>query len=88
MTRKIAARYRGRVPASPRGPQSAGPHGPPAHPDPPNRVPGAKLLAQAGQPGHRIEQIVVTTYEEGLARSMAHRYDHVHLLYVSTDPLF
>lgn len=58
------------------------------HLDPTNRVRVAKLLAQVCQPGHRIGQIVVTTYEEGLARSMARRYEHVNLLYVSTEPLF
>ena len=57
------------------------------HLDPVNRVRAARLMVQATQPGNRLEQIVVTTYEEGLARTLASRHDHVHLRYVSTDDL-
>lgn len=57
------------------------------HLDPVNRVKAARLMVQATEPGNCLEQIVVTTYEEGLARTLASRHDHVHLRYVSTDDL-
>jgi DNA repair exonuclease SbcCD ATPase subunit len=57
------------------------------HLDPVNRVKAARLMVQASQAGNRLEQIVVTTYEEGLARTLASRHDHVRLRYVSTDDL-
>ncbi len=58
------------------------------HLDPVNRVKAARLMVQATQPGNRLQQIVVTTYEEGLARTLASRHDHVRIRYVSTDELF
>lgn len=56
------------------------------HLDPANRTRLARLVAQATQPGNHMRQVVVTTYEEGLARTMADRHDAT-LLYVSTDDL-
>lgn len=55
------------------------------HLDPVNRVRAARLMSQAARPGNQLEQIVVTTYEEGLARTFASRHDHVHIRYVSLD---
>lgn len=57
------------------------------HLDPANRTRVARLLAQVTQPGNRMRQVVVTTYEEALARSMTHRHEATHLVYVSTDEL-
>lgn len=57
------------------------------HLDPVNRVKAARLLVEATRPGRRIKQIVVTTYEEGLARALASRHEHVRLRYVSTSEL-
>jgi hypothetical protein len=34
-----------------------------------------------------MHQLVVTTYEEGLARSMVGRHEATDVLYVSTDDL-
>jgi DNA repair exonuclease SbcCD ATPase subunit len=56
------------------------------HLDPANRTRLARLVAQATRAGSHMHQIVVTTYEEGLARIMADRHDAT-LLYVSTDDL-
>lgn len=57
------------------------------HLDATNRVKAARLLVQATRPGNRMQQVVITTYEEGLARTLASRYEHVHVEYVSTDDL-
>jgi len=57
------------------------------HLDPVNRVKAARLMVEATRPGNRLSQIVVTTYEEGLARMLASRHDHVRLRYVSTNEL-
>jgi DNA repair exonuclease SbcCD ATPase subunit len=56
------------------------------HLDPVNRTRVARLLAQVTQPGSRMRQMVVTTYEEGLARSMVGRHA-ADVVYVSTDPV-
>jgi DNA repair exonuclease SbcCD ATPase subunit len=56
------------------------------HLDPANRSRLARLVAQATQPGNHMHQVVVTTYEEGLARTMADHHDAT-VLYVSTDDL-
>jgi len=56
------------------------------HLDPVNRIRVARLLAQVTQPGSRMQQMVVTTYEEGLARSMVGRHA-ADVVYVSTDPV-
>jgi DNA repair exonuclease SbcCD ATPase subunit len=55
------------------------------HLDPGNRTRVARLLAQVVQPGNHMRQMVVTTYEEGLARSMVGRHDATGIVYVSTD---
>lgn len=57
------------------------------HLDPANRTRVARLLAQVTQPGSHLRQMVVTTYEEGLARSMVGRHDGTEVVYVSTDAL-
>ena len=57
------------------------------HLDPANRTRVARLLAQVTQPGGHMQQMVVTTYEEGLARSMVGRHDATAVVYVSTDAL-
>ena len=57
------------------------------HLDPANRTRVARLLAQVTQPGSHMRQLVVTTYEEGLARSMVGRHDATDVVYVSTDAL-
>ncbi len=57
------------------------------HLDPVNRIKAARLLAEVTRPGRRIQQIVVTTYEESLARTLASRHDHVRVSYVSTAGL-
>jgi len=57
------------------------------HLDPANRTRVARLLAQVTQPGRHLRQMVVTTYEEGLARSMVGRHDGTEVVYVSTDAL-
>lgn len=57
------------------------------HLDPANRTRVARLLAQVAQPGRHMRQMVVTTYEEGLARSMVGRHDGTAVVYVSTDAL-
>lgn len=57
------------------------------HLDPGNRVRVARLLAQVNGPDRHLRQMVVTTYEEGLARSMLARHDATDILYVSTTPL-
>jgi DNA repair exonuclease SbcCD ATPase subunit len=57
------------------------------HLDPANRTRVARLLAQVTQPGRHMRQMVVTTYEEGLARSMVGRHDGTEVVYVSTDAL-
>jgi DNA repair exonuclease SbcCD ATPase subunit len=57
------------------------------HLDPTNRTRVARLLAQVTRPGAHMRQVVVTTYEEGLARSMTKRYDPTNIVYVSTDEL-
>lgn len=57
------------------------------HLDPANRTRVARLLAQVSQPGSHMRQLVVTTYEEGLARSMVGRHDTTDVVYVSTDAL-
>lgn len=57
------------------------------HLDPTNRARVARLLAQVAQRGSHMRQVVVTTYEEGLARSMTRRHDPTTIVYVSTDEL-
>ncbi|HEY8545222.1 MAG TPA: AAA family ATPase [Acidimicrobiales bacterium] len=57
------------------------------HLDPANRTRVARLLAQVTQPGSHLRQLVVTTYEEGLARSMVGRHEGTEVVYVSTDAL-
>lgn len=57
------------------------------HLDPANRTKVTRLLAQVSQPGNRMHQILVTTYEEGLARSMIERHEATSIVYVSTDEL-
>ena len=57
------------------------------HLDPANRTRVARLLAQVSQPGRHMHQLVVTTYEEGLARSMVGRHEATEVVYVSTDDL-
>jgi ATPase subunit of ABC transporter with duplicated ATPase domains len=57
------------------------------HLDPANRTRVARLLAQVSAPGRHMHQLVVTTYEEGLARSMVGRHEATDVLYVSTDDL-
>jgi DNA repair exonuclease SbcCD ATPase subunit len=57
------------------------------HLDPANRTRVARLLAQVTRPGSHLGQVVVTTYEEGLARSMVERHEATNVVYVSTDEL-
>jgi DNA repair exonuclease SbcCD ATPase subunit len=57
------------------------------HLDPANRTRVARLLAQVVQPGGRLRQVLVTTYEEALARSMIERHAAAGIVYVSTDEL-
>jgi DNA repair exonuclease SbcCD ATPase subunit len=57
------------------------------HLDPANRIKVARLLAQVTQSGSHMRQVLVTTYEEGLARSMIERHDATSIVYVSTDEL-
>jgi DNA repair exonuclease SbcCD ATPase subunit len=57
------------------------------HLDPANRTRVARLLAQVTRPGSHLDQVVVTTYEEGLARSMVERHEATNIVYVSTDEL-
>ncbi|MGH9209667.1 MAG: AAA family ATPase [Acidimicrobiales bacterium] len=57
------------------------------HLDPANRTKVARLLAQVTQGDSHLRQVLVTTYEEGLARSMIERHDAASILYVSTDDL-
>jgi DNA repair exonuclease SbcCD ATPase subunit len=57
------------------------------HLDPANRTRVARLLSQVTRPGSHLRQMVVTTYEEGLARSMVGRHDGTDVVYVSTDAL-
>lgn len=54
------------------------------HLDPINRRRAANLLAQVGQ-NPFTPQVVVTTYEEDLARRLAAQHDHIHLHYVRSD---
>lgn len=57
------------------------------HLDPANRTRVTRLLAQVSQPGNHMGQILVTTYEEGLARSMIERHEATSVVYVSADEL-
>ena len=57
------------------------------HLDPANRTKVARLLAQVTTAGDRLGQVLVTTYEEGLARSMIERHEAASIVYVSTDDL-
>lgn len=57
------------------------------HLDPANRTKVARLLAQVTRTGRHMRQVLVTTYEEGLARSMIERHDTTSVVYVSTDDL-
>lgn len=57
------------------------------HLDPTNRTKVTHLLSQVCRPGRRMRQVLVTTYEEGLARSLAERDESASILYVSTDEL-
>jgi DNA repair exonuclease SbcCD ATPase subunit len=57
------------------------------HLDPANRTRVARLLAQVTRPGSHLAQVVCTTYEEGLARSMVDRHEATTIAYVSTDDL-
>lgn len=57
------------------------------HLDPTNRTRVARLLAQVTRRGSHMRQVIVTTYEEGLARSMTRRHDPTNTVYVSTDEL-
>jgi DNA repair exonuclease SbcCD ATPase subunit len=57
------------------------------HLDPANRTRVTHLLSQVCRPGRHMRQVLVTTYEEGLARSLAERDESASILYVSTDEL-
>jgi DNA repair exonuclease SbcCD ATPase subunit len=57
------------------------------HLDPANRTKVAHLLSQVCRPGRHMRQVLVTTYEEGLARRLAERDESASILYVSTDEL-
>jgi DNA repair exonuclease SbcCD ATPase subunit len=57
------------------------------HLDPANRTRLARLLAQVTQPGNHLHQVVVTTYEEALARGMVDRSESTNIVYVSTHEL-